>query len=405
MSLTTVAALAIFVATYAGMAVGRIPGLPLDRPAIALIGAALMVAAGVIPLDAALRAVDLDTLLLLLGMMIVAAELRLAGFFDLVGGWAIARAHSPLVLLAAVVAVSGVLSAFLVNDTVCLVMAPLVIAVARALGRQAVPYLLATAMAANVGSLATITGNPQNMIVGVASHLPYVAFSAALAPVAAMGLIVVFLVIAVLWWSEFRRPAQIHATLLAGVVHPPRLALAVAIAAGVVALFLAGVPVAEAALIGAAVVLLTNAGAPAAIYRAIDGPLLIMFAGLFVVVAAAARALATPDVVAAVHGLPLANAWVLTAVTAALANLVSNVPAVLMLKPFVPALPDPDRIWLIIAMAATLAGNLTPVGSIANLIVLERARAEEVAIPLWTYCRVGIPVTLVTLALGAWWLG
>jgi Na+/H+ antiporter NhaD/arsenite permease-like protein len=123
------------------------------------------------------------------------------------------------------------------------------------------------------------------------------------------------------------------------------------------------------------------------------------------VVAAAQRALLTPETVAAVRGLALADPWVLTAVTAALSNLVSNVPAVLVLKPFVPGLADSHRAWLVIAMSATLAGNLTLVGSIANLIVAERARAEAVAISLWAYCRVGIPVTLVTLAFGAWWLG
>jgi Na+/H+ antiporter NhaD/arsenite permease-like protein len=130
-----------------------------------------------------------------------------------------------------------------------------------------------------------------------------------------------------------------------------------------------------------------------------------MFAGLFVVVAAAERVLLTPETLTAVRGLALADHWVLTSVTAALSNLVSNVPAVMVLKPFVPGLADPRHAWLIIAMSATLAGNLTLVGSIANLIVAERARAEGVAISLWAYCRVGIPVTLVTLALGAWWLG
>jgi Na+/H+ antiporter NhaD/arsenite permease-like protein len=406
MPLPAIAAIAIFAATYLGMAVGRLPGLTLDRPAIALIGAALMIAVGAIPLADALRAIDLDTLALLLGMMILAAELRLSGFFDLVAGWAMAHARAPRSLLAAVVAASGLFSAFLVNDTVCLVMAPLVIEVARALRRRPLPYLLATAMAANVGSVATITGNPQNMIVGVASRIPYPAFAAALAPIAVAGLVIVFGAVALICRGDLGRDGPaVGAAAPAGTVAPWRLAAAAFVTLGVVTLFLAGVPVAEAALIGGAVVLLARGGSPAALYRAIDGPLLLMFAGLFVVVAAAQRALLTPETVAAVRGLALADPWVLTVVTAALSNLVSNVPAVLVLKPFVPGLADSHRAWLVIAMSATLAGNLTLFGSIANLIVAERARAEAVAISLWAYCRVGIPVTLVTLAFGAWWLG
>jgi len=161
MSLTTFATAAIFVLTYAGVALGRIPGLRLDRAGIALSGAALMLAVGTAHAGGAYRAIDLDTLTLLLGMMIVVAHLRLSGFFRLVSGWALTYAHSPLVLLATIVVTTGTLSAFLVNDVVCLVMAPLVIEVTRALRRDPIPYLLAVAMASNVGSTATITGNPQ----------------------------------------------------------------------------------------------------------------------------------------------------------------------------------------------------------------------------------------------------
>ncbi|HVV95175.1 MAG TPA: SLC13 family permease, partial [Hyphomicrobiales bacterium] len=265
---SSAAAIAIFIATYLGMALGRLPGLRLDRPAIALVGAALMVAVGAIPLADALRAIDLDTLALLLGMMIVAAELRLAGFFDLVARWAMARAHAPVSLLAAVVAASGILSAFLVNDTVCLVMAPLVIAVAEALRRRPLPYLLATAMAANVGSVTTITGNPQNMIVGIASRIPYSAFAAALTPVAVAGLVVVFGAIALICRRDLGGDGggPLDAP-PGGAIARGRLAVVVAVTVGVIALFLAGVPVAEAALIGGAVVLLTRSGASTALYR------------------------------------------------------------------------------------------------------------------------------------------
>jgi Na+/H+ antiporter NhaD/arsenite permease-like protein len=172
----------------------------------------------------------------------------------------------------------------------------------------------------------------------------------------------------------------------------------------VIAAFFAGVPVAMAALLGGALLLVTRAIKAHKVYQEIDGSLMLMFAGLFVVVAAAEKVLLTPELIAAVQAFHFANSYVLTFDTAVLSNIISNVPAVLALKPFVLGLPDQHRIWLVIAMSATLAGNLTPVGSIANLIVAERARTAGIHVSLWTYCRAGIPITLATLALGAWWL-
>jgi len=403
-SLTTLATAAIFVLTYAGMTLGRIPGLRLDRAGVALTGAALMMAVGALSPQEAFRAVDLDTIVLLLGMMIVVAHLKLSGFFRLVAGWALTRAHSARLLLVAVVLTAGILSAFLVNDAICLVMAPLVIEVTRTLRRDPVPYLLALAMAANVGSTATITGNPQNMIIGAVSHIPYTVFAAVLAPVAIAGLVLVVMVIFAVSRREFRHQESLVAVPSSARVNRPQMIKAALVTFGVVGLFFAGVPVAKAAILGGALLLVTRAIKARKVYREIDGALLLMFAGLFVVVAGAEKVLLTPDVVAAVQGLHLDNVWALTGVSAVLSNVISNVPAVLALKPFVVSLPDESRAWLVIAMSSTLAGNFTLVGSVANLIVAERARAAGIKISLWTYCRAGIPLTLLTLALGAWWL-
>src|SRR5271167_1504714 len=167
----SVAAGVIFVGSYLALAIGRIPGLNIDRAGIALVGAGLMVASGALPLEDAYKAVDLDTITLLLGMMIVVASLRLSGFFAVANAWVSAHAGRPLILLCAVVATSGVFSAFLVNDAICLILAPLVLELTRAMGRKPLPYLLAVAMASNVGSTATITGNPQNIMIGSFSHI------------------------------------------------------------------------------------------------------------------------------------------------------------------------------------------------------------------------------------------
>src|SRR6202790_4104926 len=207
-----VAAGAIFVGRYFALAIGRIPGLSIDRAGIALVGAGLMVASGALPLEDAYKAVDLDTITLLLGMMIVVAGLRLSGFFAVANAWVMAHARRPLILLGAVVATSGVFSAFLVNDAICLVLAPLVLELTLALGRRPVPYLLAVAMASNVGSTATITGNPQNIMIGSFSHIPYTEFILALGPVALVGLIITVALIALFHRTEFASPARLEST-------------------------------------------------------------------------------------------------------------------------------------------------------------------------------------------------
>src|SRR6202795_617642 len=194
----SVAAAVIFIGSYLALAIGRIPGLSIDRAGIALVGAGLMVASGALSLEDAYKAVDLDTITLLLGMMIVVASLRLSGFFAVATAWVRAHAKRPLILLGAIVAISGVFSAFLVNDAICLVLAPLVLELTLALGRRPVPYLLAVAMASNVGSTATITGNPQNIMIGSVSHIPYTQFILALGPIALVGLVVTVALVALL---------------------------------------------------------------------------------------------------------------------------------------------------------------------------------------------------------------
>ena len=401
---TAAAAAGILVLTYVGVAVGRLPGLRLDRAGIALLGAAAMIAVGAISLEDAFHAVDLATITLLLGMMIVVAHVKASGAFRAVAGLAIYHAHAPTALLVAVTAMSGVLSAFLVNDAVCLAMAPMVVAVTRAIRRDPLPYLIATALASNCGGVATITGNPQNMVIGSLSGISYLAFAERLAPVAAFGLAAVILAVRWVFRAQFTERVTIDPHVPPGRMHR-RQALKAAIVCGALALaFFFGVAPARAALLGGAFLLLTRAVKPSRIYREIDGPLLIMFAGLFVVVAAAERALLTPEIIGAARDLGLDSVWRLSGLTAVLSNIVSNVPAVLALKPFIQALHDPQRAWLTVAMSSTLAGNFTLIGSVANLIVAEHALKAGAPIGFWAYFKVGAPLTVVTLVAGAAWL-
>jgi Na+/H+ antiporter NhaD/arsenite permease-like protein len=402
---TRIAAGGIFAASYLALAIGKVPGLSIDRAGVALVGACLMVASGALPLEDAYRAIDLDTITLLLGMMIVVANLRLAGFFALATRWLMRWAHRPLVALAAVTAISGAFSAFLVNDAICLVLAPLVLEVMAGLQRNPVPYLLAVAMASNVGSVATITGNPQNIMIGSFSRIPYASFTAALAPVALVGLVLTAGLIALAHREEFfRAGVRLEPKLPRVRVNRMLLARALLATALMVGLFFAGQAPAKVAIVIGGLLLLTRRVRSSRIYAEIDWSLLLMFAGLFIIVAGAQHALLTPKTVTAISGAHLDQVPVLSAITAVLSNLLSNVPAVLVIKPFIAALTDQDRAWLTVAMASTLAGNFTVLGSVANLIVVEKAARRGVAIDFNTYFRIGAPLTLITLALGTFWL-
>jgi Na+/H+ antiporter NhaD/arsenite permease-like protein len=400
-----IAAGLIFLLTYLVMARGHVRPLRIDRAGAALLGGIAMVVFGGMPFADAITAIDWDTIALLLGMMLLAAQLRLAGFFDLITAFAVRRAGHPLLLLTAIVLISGVLSALLVNDTVCLILTPIVLSVVLQLGRKPVPYLIALALAANAGSVATLTGNPQNMIVGSLSGISYGDFAARLTPVGGMALALTVLVVALLWRDEFF--VRVHLLVPAPPVRLNRAMLAkgAAALAGVMAAFLAGVRPAEAALAAGAAMLATRRLRPQRFYDSIDLPLLLMFAGLFVVVAGAQAALLTPDVTHAVMRLPLGQSVPLTLLTAALSNLVSNVPAVLVLKPFIAELADPRRAWLIVAMASTLAGNLFIMGSVANLIVVQEAARSFIVISFSEYGKLGVPLTILSLLAGLAWLG
>jgi len=400
----TAATAAIFVLTYIVIAIGRVPGLRIDRAGAALVGASLMLAVGTLGPDEMARAIDFPTLALLLGLMIVVGNLRVSGFFRLVNGWVVSRARHPLQLLAAVILSSGVFSAFLLNDAICLVMTPLVADIAARLRRDPVPYLLGVAMASNIGSTATITGNPQNILIGSFSGLSYGSFAASLSPVAAAGLVLCFLLIAVMHPREFRRAGRFTAKAPPAHLHRPLAIKSLLVTVAMVAAFFVGVEPTKAAVVAGGIMLLTRVVRSERIYREIDWPLLLMFAGLFVVVAGFEKAILTNDVIAQVARLHLDQVPVLSLVTAILSNFVSNVPAVLVLRPFIGAAGEPGHAWLVVAMASTLAGNLTILGSVANLIVVQGARAKGVTIGFWDYFRVGAPLTVLTILVGMWWL-
>lgn len=399
--LQTAAAYAVFLASYLVFALGKFPGMKIDRPGAAIIGAVLLFAFRVVHPAEALHFIDFSTLVLLFSMMLIVGNLHLLGFFEWIAELAIQRLH-PRHLLPTVIFTSGVLSAFFVNDIICLVLVPFVLTVTRRMRVPALPYLLAVATASNIGSVATITGNPQNMLIGSFSHVGYRDFLFHLGPVAGVGLLIDW---AVLHWLYLPAPGA-DSLVVEAVPAPlkmPEMWKTGVVMVLVVVGFFAGVPPAMISALGAAILLIERTLEPRRLYEQIDWGLLVFFIGLFLIVGGAENAGITSRLLDLATHWNLQHAASFTVVTAALSNLLSNVPAVMLLKSLVPGFADPHTAWLILAMASTLSGNLTITGSVANIIVVERAR-PEVAIGFREYFRAGLPVTLATLFFGWAWL-
>jgi Na+/H+ antiporter NhaD/arsenite permease-like protein len=381
-----------------------VPLLRIDRTGVAVVGAILLVVTGAIGFDEATRAIDYRTLVLLFSLMIIVAHVRLSGGLAAAAQYVATRVRRPAALLIVLVFAAGFLSAFLVNDTICIVFTPLVLDLAEERRLRPLPYLLALATAANIGSSATITGNPQNILIGTVSGITFTRFAAALGPIALTGLALDAALLLVLFRRDLRdgptpsRPTQ------AVRIHRAMLVKSLIVVAGVIAGFLAGMDTALVAAAGAAALLITRRVRPQKVYRAIDWDLLMLFIGLFVIVAAGERAGFDRRMFAWLAPLGVTTIAGLSATAAVLSNAISNVPAVMLFTRIVPRLPDPTGSWLSLAMSSTLAGNFTVLGSIANLIVVEGARRRGVVVGFGEYVRLGVPLTLLTLAFGIWWL-
>ncbi len=399
-----ITALVIFIITYLFIGLRQIPRLHIDRPAGALVGAVLMVVFGVLTLDQAFSAVDMHTLLLLLGMMIITVYLRTAGFFELMADKMLSLAKTPLQLLILVVLSSGLLSALFVNDTICLLYTPIILEITIQLGVNPMPYLLALATSSNIGSVMTVTGNPQNMLIGIYSKIPYLSFLSALFPVALAGLAVSVAVIWLLYGKEMKagvfptRPRMPEYR-----VHKPLLVKAFLVCAAVLVSFSLGYPYSLVAAAGAVLLLVIGGVSTEKILEGVDWTLLLFFSGLFIVMHGVEVSGLAATVIGKAGDLtalsPLGRIAGLSAVSVVLSNLVSNVPAVMLLKPLIQTLGNSQSMWLALAMSSTLAGNLTLIGSVANLIVVQQAR-KRVEIGFMEYFRVGALITAVTIAIG-----
>lgn len=391
--------------TLIGVAVGRWPWLRMNRATIALVGATVLIGTGMMTLPQAYAAVDWNTILLLFAMMVLNVNLRLAGFFHLVTSHIVQLARTPRRLLALIVAVSGILSAIFLNDTLALMLTPLVLDLALALKRNPLPYLVALVTAANIGSVAAITGNPQNMLVGMASGISFVDFTRALAPVALGGLLLIWLIIPLVYRREFAPGSFAETYRMPSRQYRPLLRKSMLATGLMLVALVAGAPVPLAALLAAALLLFTRRLKPERVFREIDWGLLVFFTALFVVTGSIETSGLGERLFALLRPWSDGGPASLSAVAVVLSNLVSNVPAVMLFRPVVPTLADPHGAWLTLAMATTLAGNLTLLGSVANLIVAEIARHRGVRLGFVEYLKAGTPIAVLSLLLGILWLG
>ena len=404
MNFASTLALPLVVLTFIGVAAGAFPGLKMNRATIALVGAVALVALQVMPPSAALKAIDPNTLLLLFAMMIVSAHLRLAGFFDWIGQLLAKHTRSPRLLLAWIIVAGGLFAALFLNDTVVIALTPLVLDLTDRLDRDPLPYLMGLAVAANIGSTATITGNPQNILIGQSSHIPFTDFLFTLGPVALIGLVIAWAIIMYVYRGEFNRPWPDGQLVVTERIDYQQLRKCLILIAVMLVAFLVGAPIALAAIIAAASLLVTRRTEPEAVFAQVDWPLLVFFSGLFVVTGVLDYTHLTDRLFALAEPAIRNGVVPLALIAAGLSNLISNVPAVLLFRSAIPHLADPRRAWLTLAMASTLAGNLTLLGSVANLIVAETARARGVKLSFREYLRAGVPITLATLATGILWL-
>ena len=396
-------ALAIFGVTYLLLSGRQLHILPLNRPAAALLGTVLMIACGILTPAQAYRAVDYDTLVLLLGMSLISAYLYLAGFFEWTADWVLRVAKTPQRLLFYLTLTASALSALLVNDTICLMLTPLVVAVVARGRLPLLPYLLALAMSANIGSTCTLVGNPQNMIIGHLSKISFANFSLSLLPVSLAGLAIEFAILS----FAFRKTLRAVSIQRGEVPQPPLDRRLVALTVGVLALvfagFVAGFNLSWTALAGATLVMVIARRDTHAVFKLVDWNLLFFFAGLFIVVEGLNRTGLPDQIYNHLRGLFGSSsgpqAWNLAWFSVAGSNVFSNVPFVLVAGKWIPGFANPELMWKVMALATTFAGNLTILGSVANIIVVESAR-HHIKIGFWDYAKIGIPVTLLTTVVG-----
>lgn len=381
---------------------GKSPIFRVDRAGAAIIGAVATVGLGILSYEEATLAVDFKTIIILFSMMILVANLKLAGFFEFIGDALCQRVANKKQLLFAIIMTSGIMSALAINDIVCLLFTPVTLLICKKTQSNPLPHLLGVAMASNIGSAATLLGNPQNIMVGSLSGMAFGEYFFTAGPVALIGLLTTYVAIAYFCQNEltgdFLIPSVSHSNFHAYLVLKSLIVLSLVLAA-----YMAGFDLALVACLGGAALLITRRVKPNKVYTSIDFNLLVIFIGLFIVVAGVEKSQFMELIFKSLAFDGFQTIGFFAVITLVLSNIVSNVPAVLLLKFFI---PEQNAVywWKALALFSTLAGNLTISGSIANLIVVEIAKRDNIHIPAWDYFKVGFPLTIITTLIGLSWL-
>lgn len=399
----TTTAVIIFVITFLGIIFTRLPGVNIDRPSAAFFGAVAMIVFGVISFEEAVLAIDYNTIALLLGMIIIIAVLELDGFFTLIAEKTISLSHSRIQLLFVVVFVTGIASAFLVNDAVVLLFTPVIIKICRSGKLNPIPYLIAEIFASNIGSAMAITGNPQNILIGINSGIPYGRFLLHLMPISLIGLFVTVFLVRIIFKKEFSAKEKLvfHEENLEYDFLSMKFSVPIFFLVLIIFFFskMLNLSIPLIALSGASLILILGRVKPSKVIKEVDWVLLLFFAGLFIVVHGIENVGVLDPFI---HDTPLTNTLngVIGIHTLSLfmSQIVSNVPYTILMLPILKAAQG-DLLWLSLASAATLAGNATIIGAIANLIVIESAKSHGVEIKFWEFTKAGIIITLITMLL------
>lgn len=404
MAFETLLPLIIIGLTYIGIAIGEFPPFKSNRTTISLIGVGALVLTDTLQIDKLLSFIDIDTIVLLFSMMIINANLRFSGFFQLAAHNVIRISKTPKTLLLTIIFLSSFLSAIFLNDTICIILTPFIIEITKSLKRNPIPYLIALATAANIGSVATLTGNPQNMIIGISSNISYLAFLKALSPIAIISSIGIWLILILIYPHEFKSISFDQEIEKKVRIYKPLFIKSLIIVSGLLLSFFLGLPVAKASFIAASILLITRRIKPEKVFQEIDWGILVFFSSLFILTGVLNQSGAIQTLFNQWNISEHINLSNITFSSILLSNLVSNVPAVLLIKPLIIGLSNPIPAWLTLASASTLAGNLTLLGSVANLIVAESAQHRKITLSFWEYTRAGILITIFSFVIHFIWM-
>ena len=397
-------AVSVFVIIYLFISVQRFPFIKIDRPAGVFTGVTILIYTGIITLNESYNFIDWDVITFLLGMMITVSYLQNSGFFTLAAHFIVKKSKSPKTLLAGIIISSALLSGLFVNDTVCLLVAPVIVSATLSLKINPIPYLAALALSSNIGSALTVTGNPQNMYIGIKTGIGFLKFAAMTAVPVVVSLVATYLILTFIYKKDMT-PFKETPNLYDHVdVDKPLMIKSLFALFLTMALFVAGMDYSLAALTGATVIILLAGIKPAKVFHKIDWPILLFFAGLFIVMGAFEKMGYADSLINAAKSFTdssLSSVGIFSAIAVLLSNAVSNVPAVILMMPIA---ENSHTTAVLLALASTFAGNLTLVGSVANLIVAEKAESDGVNYSFTEHLKAGVPVTVVSTAAAIIWI-